>query len=70
MLGSYNAGRMLLTRAQSLAAERQLDRKKWESIQADAPFVPRWDYRQTFDYIQRIFVNLEHMDRLGRIQIH
>ena len=67
MLGSYNAGRVPLTRAQSLAAERRLDRKKWASIQVVAPFVPRWDYRQTFDYIQRIFVNLEHMDRLGRI---
>jgi len=69
MLGSYNAGRTPLTRAQSLASERQLDKKKWTSIQAVAPFVPRWDYRQTFEYIQRIFVNLEHMDRLGRISL-
>lgn len=70
MLGSYNAGRMPLTRAQAIAIERKLNPKKWASIEAVAPFVTRWDYRQTFDYIQRIYVNLAHLDHFGRIRIN
>ena len=40
MLGSYNAGRSTLLRAQSLARERALDARVWPSIETIAPTVP------------------------------
>ena len=46
MLGSYNAGRSVLLRAQRVARERALDHRFWPSIQTVAPTVPRWRYRK------------------------
>ncbi len=58
MLGSYNAGRGTLLRAQSTARERNLDHRVWRSIAEVAPAVRGWRYRETMDYVRRIEVNL------------
>lgn len=66
MLGSYNAGRTTMIRAQKVALESKLDHRVWSSIEAIASTVPRWRYSETLPYVQAVFVNLETMDRQGR----
>jgi membrane-bound lytic murein transglycosylase F len=68
MLGSYNAGRMTVLRAQQMAAERLLDRRIWSSIEQVAPNVPRWSYRETLSYVGRVFRYLQSMDHRGRFR--
>jgi membrane-bound lytic murein transglycosylase F len=58
MLGSYNAGRGTLLRAQSSARAKTLDHRCWQSIVAVAPEVKGWRYRETLDYVTRIHANL------------
>jgi len=67
MLGSYNAGRSVLLRAQRVARERALDHRFWPSIQAVAPAVPRWRYSETLTYVDRINANLARMDPKGKV---
>jgi membrane-bound lytic murein transglycosylase MltF len=69
-LGSYNAGRVTVQRAQKLARERELDEHVWPSIEAVAPSVPRWKYLETLNYLVRIRANLAGMDREGRVLSH
>jgi membrane-bound lytic murein transglycosylase F len=68
MLGSYNAGRSTLLRAQRIAQEQALDPRTWSSIAHVAPTVPRWRYQETLTYLSRIFVNLARMDRFGHVR--
>lgn len=68
MFASYNAGRSTLLRAQRLAQEGLLDHRVWPSITVVAPKVPRWRYEETLTYVERIFLNLNRMDHLGRVQ--
>ena len=68
MLGSYNAGRSVLLRAQRIARERALDQRFWPSIQAVAPTVPRWRYTETLTYVERIKANLARMDPKGKVK--
>ena len=58
MLGSYNAGRGTLLRAQATAREKQLDQGAWLSIEAVAPSVRGWRYRETLGYVTKIEANL------------
>jgi membrane-bound lytic murein transglycosylase F len=67
MLGSYNAGRSVLLRAQRAALDRALDSRVWPSIQLVAPTVPRWRYNETLTYVDRIKANLLRMDSRGRV---
>jgi membrane-bound lytic murein transglycosylase F len=67
MLGSYNAGRGTLLRAQRVAADRALDPVVWPSIQTVAADVPRWRYEETLGYVTKIERNLERMDPQGRV---
>lgn len=67
MLGSYNAGRGNVLRAQRLALDRALDGRVWPSIQVVAPSVPRWRYTETLTYVERIKANLLRMDARGRV---
>ncbi len=67
VLGSYNAGRGTILRAQELAAARAHDPRRWLSIETVAPDVPRWRHRETLGYIRRIRANLARMDAHGRI---
>jgi membrane-bound lytic murein transglycosylase F len=67
MLGSYNAGRSTLLRAQEVAESAALDARIWPSIKLVAPKVPRWRSDETLNYVDRIFLNLLRMDANGRI---
>ena len=59
MLGSYNAGRGTLLRAQSTARARQLDHRTWKGITEVAAAVRGWRYRETLGYVERIEAFLE-----------
>lgn len=67
MLGSYNAGRRTLMRAQDVACSRQLVPGIWPSIQTVAPDVPAWRHQETLSYIERIEAGLARMDEEGRV---
>ena len=67
MMGSYNAGRGTLLRAQGVARQRVLDPALWLSIATVAPDVPRWRHEETINYIERINTNLTRMDEDGRV---
>lgn len=67
MLGSYNAGRGTILRAQDVAEEEALDHRMWPSIKTVAPKVPRWRSDETLTYVDRIFLNLIRMDRNGKV---
>ena len=58
MLGSYNAGRGTLLRAQSTAREKRLDSCVWRNIAEVAPSVKGWRYRETLQYVTKIEANL------------
>jgi membrane-bound lytic murein transglycosylase MltF len=62
MLGSYNAGRATLIRAQEVARSRTLNPALWPSIRTIAPEVPRWRHTETIDYVERIEDFLGRMD--------
>ena len=67
MLGSYNAGRRTLLRAQDVAQTASLDARVWPSIKLVAPKVPRWRSDETLSYVDRIFLTLLRMDPNGRV---
>ena len=67
MMGSYNAGRGTLLRAQGVAKSRVLDPTAWLSIATVAPLVPRWRHEETLTYVERIKNNIERMDDDGRV---
>lgn len=67
MLGSYNAGRGTILRAQDVAEQDALDHRMWPSIKTVAPKVPRWRSDETLTYVDRIFLNLMRMDQNGRV---
>ncbi len=67
MLGSYNAGRGTLLRAQGVARLKILDPAIWQNITVIAPEVPRWRHEETLTYVQRIETNLSRMDEEGRV---
>ena len=58
MLGSYNAGRATILRAQAAARRDSLDHRKWQSIEVVAPRVRGWRHGETLTYIRRIDGNL------------
>src|SRR5262249_11541971 len=62
MVGSYNAGRGTLLRAQGVARSHILDPALWGNIETIAPEVPRWRHEETLAYVQRIQNNLDRMD--------
>lgn len=66
MLGSYNAGRVPILRAQEIATARNYDPRRWASVAAVAPDVPRWRHRQTLTYVERVQDNLARLDARGR----
>lgn len=66
MFASYNAGRGTILLAQSAARARNLDHRTWPSIEAVAPRVPRWRYRETLSYVRRIDDHLSALDEKGQ----
>ena len=67
MFASYNAGRGTILGAQSAARARQLDARSWPNIEAVAPTVPRWRWRETIGYVHRIDGHLAQLDEHGRL---
>jgi len=67
MLASYNAGRGTILEAQSVARARQLDARSWPNIEAVAPTVRRWRWRETIGYVHRIDGHLAQLDEHGRL---
>ena len=67
MFASYNAGRGTILGAQSVARSQQLDARSWSSIEAVAPTVPRWRWRETIGYVHRIDGHLAQLDEHGRL---
>lgn len=67
MFASYNAGRMPILRAQTLARGQSLDPRHWVSIEQVAPLVRRWRHRETLAYVRKIEANLARMDSRGRV---
>jgi membrane-bound lytic murein transglycosylase MltF len=66
-LGSYNAGRATLLRAQRMAESMRLNQRIWPSIEMVAPAVPGWQYQETVNYVLRVFMYLGEMDSKGRL---
>lgn len=54
MFGGYNAGPGTMRRAKRVAREEKLDEYRWSSVEAVAPKVQRWRYRETLGYVGKI----------------
>ena len=54
VLGSYNAGRGTIRKAQNQALKAQLDVDLWPSIEEVAPKVRNWRHEETLRYVQKI----------------
>jgi membrane-bound lytic murein transglycosylase F len=67
MLGSYNAGRGTVLRAQKVAQKQELDPRAWQSIETVAPAVSKWRHEETLAYISRIEGNLVRMEPHGPV---
>ena len=61
MFGSYNAGEGPISRATEAARSRQLEPAQWSSIEAIAPDIPRWRYRETLGYVRKIDANYRRL---------
>ncbi len=68
MLGSYNAGRAPLLRAQKLALAEKLNQRRWPTIEKIAPRVANWRYKETLAYVGSVFANMSSLDRKGRVK--
>ena len=53
-LGSYNAGRGTIMKAQSKARGKNLDHTAWENIRQIAPEVKGWRHKETLNYVTKI----------------
>ncbi|MFN8005843.1 MAG: transglycosylase SLT domain-containing protein [Terriglobia bacterium] len=54
VLGSYNAGRGTILKAQDKTEQEGLNSKNWTNVELVAPKVPRWRYEETLNYVRRI----------------
>jgi soluble lytic murein transglycosylase-like protein len=68
MFASYNAGEGTIMNAQRACVERSLDRRAWRSVEAVAPNVPRWRYRETLGYVRKIRSGMDSLDDKGRVK--
>jgi soluble lytic murein transglycosylase-like protein len=66
MFASYNAGEGTIMNAQKACVARSLDQRAWRSVEAVAPDVPRWRYRETLGYVRKIQNGITNMDDKGR----
>jgi len=55
MLGSYNAGRGTMLRAQRVSIQEGMLGNRWEHIETVAPKVRRWRHNETIGYVKKIF---------------
>jgi len=68
MFASYNAGEGTIMNAQRACVAKALDRRSWSSVEAVAPNVPRWRYRETLGYVRKIRGGLDNLDDKGRVK--
>ena len=57
MFGAYNAGQGTIRRARGTAKAEGLDPTRWQAIEAVAPRVRRWRWRETLGYVRKIEAN-------------
>lgn len=57
MFAAYNAGEGTIKRARNTAAKENLDAERWTSVEAIAPKVKPWRYRETLGYVKKIEEN-------------
>jgi soluble lytic murein transglycosylase-like protein len=68
MFASYNAGEGTILNAQRACVAKALDRRSWSSVEAVAPNVPRWRYRETLGYVRKIRGGIDNLDDKGRVK--
>ena len=57
MFASYNAGEGPIIRARKAAILKALDAGRWNAIEAVAPNITAWRYRETLGYVRKIRQN-------------
>ncbi|HET9426691.1 MAG TPA: transglycosylase SLT domain-containing protein [Gemmatimonadaceae bacterium] len=57
MFAAYNAGEGTIKKARSIAKKESLDDQIWTSVEAVAPKVKPWRYRETLGYVRKIEEN-------------
>jgi soluble lytic murein transglycosylase-like protein len=68
MFASYNAGEGTIMNAQRACVAKALDQRSWSSVEAVAPNVPRWRYRETLGYVRKIRGGIANLDDKGRVK--
>jgi membrane-bound lytic murein transglycosylase F len=68
MFASYNAGEGTIMNAQRACRAKSLNQRAWQSVEAVAPEVPRWRYRETLGYVRKIRSGMETLDDKGRVK--
>jgi len=68
MFASYNAGEGTIMNAQRACRAKSLNQRAWQSVEAVAPDVPRWRYRETLGYVRKIRSGIETLDDKGRLK--
>jgi soluble lytic murein transglycosylase-like protein len=68
MFASYNAGEGTIMNAQRACVAKALDQRSWSSVEAVAPNVPRWRYRETLGYVRKIRGGIDNLDDKGRVK--
>jgi soluble lytic murein transglycosylase-like protein len=66
MFASYNAGEGTIMNAQRACVAKSLDHRAWSSVEAVAPNVPRWRYRETLGYVRKIRSGIDNLDDKGK----
>ena len=57
MFAAYNAGEGTIKKARTTATKENLDAELWSSVEAIAPKVKPWRYRETLGYVKTIDLN-------------
>jgi membrane-bound lytic murein transglycosylase MltF len=65
-LGSYNAGKGTILKAQDKAKNSNLNHNVWESIETIAPEVPKWRHTETIEYVKKINNFITELSKFSR----
>lgn len=63
MFASYNAGEGPIIRARKAATAKALEPSRWNAIEAVAPDITAWRYRETLGYVRKIRSNYEGLKK-------
>lgn len=67
MVGAYNAGEGTIQRAQRVAHAANADDMTWLGVASVAQQVPRWRYRETLGYVDRIATYYRRLQALDAV---